>query len=160
MQADQEQRDAVYAAVGKALQQAQHYEEAFKYFARVAARIEPQGPAAREFGELVPRLGKQTLGFLLGVFKRHVRISDPGIPEMLQAAAHTRKLLAHRFFLEGDVETLSPMKMATSMSSDLDEMEALFKGHQTSCGRWEVSSEETIHGTGKSGELSDLMEIE
>ena len=32
---DQEQRDAVYAAVGKALQQAQHYEEAFKYFSRV-----------------------------------------------------------------------------------------------------------------------------
>jgi hypothetical protein len=160
-QADQEQRDIVYAAVGKALQQAQHYEEAFKYFARVAARIAPQGPAAREFGELVPRLDKQTLGFLLGVFKRHVRISDPGIPEMLQAAAHTRKLVAHSFFLERDCGNLiADEDGRCSMLTDLDERQALLRKAGNMMRAMGGVLEETIDGTRTKSSGPGLFSIE
>src|SRR6059058_5118475 len=94
------QNNAVYACAGSALQHAQEYEQALKFFIRVLRRME-QGTDASENAESVAvRLEKHTLGRLLTLFSSKVRISDPSIPSLLLTAVEKRNFLAHRFFLE------------------------------------------------------------
>jgi hypothetical protein len=156
---NEERRTAVYASVGKALKQAQHYEQALKFFIRTVDRIKPGGDDPQRVEALVRSPEKQTLGLLLGRFKRRVKISDPGVPTLLQEAVDKRKFLAHHFFLERE-NLIADEEGRISMIKQMEDIEELLRKAGTLMRAMGTVLQETIDGIRKETCESPLFSME
>jgi len=154
------QSNAVFACVGSALQHAQRYEQALKFFIRTIGRMQPGGATEESVEALANHLEKQTLGRLLKRFNSKVKVSDPGIPKLLEDAVEKRNFLAHHFFLERE-HLIAEEPGRFSLLSELAEMDELFEKAGNLTRAMGIVLEEVIEGTRKEtkGPVVFTMEI-
>jgi hypothetical protein len=156
-----DQNNAVYACAGSALQHAQEYEQALKFFIGVLRRIEPGRNTSESAEAMAHRLEKATLGQLLRQFSSKVRISDPSIPSLLLTAVEKRNFLAHRFFLER-INLIAEEEGRVEMLRELTAMQALLERAGTLMRAMGTVLEEVIEGTHRpsAGETLFTMEVD
>lgn len=140
------QNNAVFACAGSALQHAQEYEQALKFFIRTLARTEPGSDPSEGVETFAANLQRKTLGRLLVQFGKKVKISDPRILLLLETAVEKRNFLAHHFFLER-INLLADEEGRFSMMRELTEMQALFKEAGTLMRAMGTVLEEVLDGT-------------
>lgn len=161
LKTEEGQLNAVYACFGSAAQHAQHFEVALGEFLLVFNKVTNRQLTLEDLESLDQKFQKQTMGALLGQFRKYVRVNDAKVERCFELSLEKRNFLMHHYFREREGK-LGVEKERLALLTELVQIGRLLEQAAALVGGMRVAFSNAMSKTGEKADADErpLFSIE